>query len=531
MKKLFYVILASGAVCSCGGNRGQIQRKVEAYATVTIPAPDLSDISDNGKEVLNLYRFAANEADAIYWKQYSGDKSWLESIQDPSVKDYANINYGPWDRIDGKAFVPGFSALRPSGANFYPLDMTAGEYEAFDDPAKDSPYTLIRRGEDGSLRTVWYHDAYAPEIDKICNYLTAAADITIKESVRKYLLAKVDALRTDDYYESENAWLDMEDSKMDLVIGPIATADDELYGSKASYGALVLLKDLPRTEQLSGFGALLPELQKALPGPDEYKTFVPGTESNVFVCNAIHYSGFYNAGFKVIAVNLPSDPRLQAEKGTRTILLGNVMRDKFNRTVFPVGTRLFNSPHTSHLDADAFYWNIVFREIAHGLGVKETVNGKGSVEDALGNEAVTIEKAKDNVLGVYLACKMIGEHRITALIQKEDALATFLASVIRSSRFGGAEATGRANIMIYNWLLEKGAYRRTEGGRYDIDYRRMEEAIGELGAYILKIQATGDYDEAVRFANSYSDAATLRADIVNIELEKIPVDVKFEYEK
>ena len=307
MKKLTiaWLILALVAV-SCGPKRTTAARLAENYAEVTIPAPDLSGITDNGKEVLNLYRFAADEVDKIYWQQNFGDKeTLLSSLEDPAAKLYAEINYGPWDRIDGKPFVEGYGP-KPAGARFYPADMTAEEFEAFADPDKNSPYTLIVRDGD-SLKTVWYHDAYAESIGKIADYLQAAADITIKPSVREYLLKKIDGLKTDNYYESDKAWLEMTDSKMDLVIGPNEAVDDALYGNKASYGAYVLLKNLQRTEELNALSARLPEFQQMLPGDPAFHDFVPGAESDIFSCNVIYYGGYTNAGFKVIAINFPYD--------------------------------------------------------------------------------------------------------------------------------------------------------------------------------------------------------------------------------
>ena len=532
MKKLTAAwVLLTVLAASCDQPRTKAARLVENYAVVTIPAPDLSGITDNGKEVLNLYRFAADEVDNIYWKQNFGDKeALLSSLSDPAAKLYAEINYGPWDRIDGQPFVEGYG-VKPAGACFYPADMTAEEFDAFADPDKLSPYTLVVRDGD-SLKTVWYHDAYAESIGKICNYLQAAADITIKESVRDYLLKKIEGLKTDDYYESDKAWLEMTDSKMDLVLGPNEAVDDALYGEKASYGAYVLLKNLKRTEELGALTARLPELQAMLPGDPAYHAFVPGAESNIFSCNVIYYGGYTNAGFKVIAINFPYDAKVQEELGTRTILFDNIIREKFNRTVFPVGMTLFEDTYQAHLDASAFYWNIVFREIAKGLGVKETVNGRGTVGEALGNEALLFEKAKSNVIGTYLCAQEVDAHRISALIQKEDVLATFVANIIRSCRFGAADPTGAACIAVYNYMLEKGAFSRKASGRYSIDFGKTWEALEALGAEILRIQALGDIDAARAFVNKYVVAApTIEADIVSLELEKIPVDIRFTYEK
>ena len=524
-------LLLSLTAVSCGSHRTKADRLVENYAVVTIPAPDLSGITDNGKEVLNLYRFAADEADKIYWKQNFGDKeALLASISDPAAKLYAEINYGPWDRIDGKPFVDGYGP-KPAGAGFYPADMTAAEFEACSDPDKFSPYTLLVRDGD-SLKTVWYHEAYAESIGKIADYLQAAADITIKPSVRNYLLRKIEGLRTDDYYESDRAWLEMTDSKMDLVLGPNEAVDDALYGTKASYGAYVLLKNLQRTEELNALSARLPEFQDMLPGNPVYRNFIPGSESDIFSCNVIYCAGYPNAGFKVIAINFPYDERVQEELGTRTILFDNVIREKFNRAVFPVGMTLFEEAHQAHLDADAFYWDIVFREIAKGLGVKETVNGMGAVASALGNEALVFEKAKSNVLGTYLCATEVEAHRIPALIQKEDVLATFVANTIRSARFGAADPTGIANLAVYNYLVETGAITRRASGRYDIDYGRTWTAIGDLGAEILRVQALGDVNAARSYVKKYGVVSSgLKDDIVSLELEKIPVDIRFTYEK
>ena len=532
MKKLTVALCAALAVMvSCEKQRSKAERLLENYALVTIPAPDLSGITDNGKEVLNLYRFAADEADAIYWEQSFGPKSFASSLADPAEREYAAINYGPWDRIDGKAFVDGYAG-RPAGARFYPEDMTDEEFQALDDPDKDSPYTLIRRDEEGKLKVVWYHDAYSVYVDKIADLLKAAADITIKPSVREYLLKQAEALKTDQYYESEKAWLEMTDSKMDLVIGPNETIDDQLYGKKASYGAYVLLKNLSRTEDLSVICSRLPEYQAALPGDGMYHSYVPGSESNIFSCNVIYYGGYTNAGYKVIAINFPYDERVQEEMGTRTILFDNIIREKFNRTVFPAGMVLFEGEDQAHLDASAFYWNIVFREIAQGLGVKETINGKGTVIEALGAEALAIEKAKSNVLGAYLCAREVEANRVDALIMKKDVLATFVANVLRSARFGVGDATGRANVSLYNYLAESGAITRKASGKYGLDYEKTYAALEDLGALILRIQATGDQAQAHAFLEKYAVITpAIQADMVQLELEKIPVDIRFTYEK
>lgn len=532
MKRLTTIgLVLSVMVVSCTQERANMDRLVENYALVTIPAPDLTGITDNGKEVLKLYRKAADEVDKIYWKQYLGDKeAFLGSLKTESEKLYADINYGPWDRIDGKAFLPGYGK-KPAGVRFYPADMTADEFHYWNDPDKNSPYTLVERAANGSLNTVWYHDAYADEISRIEGYLNRAADVTIKESVRKYLLKMIQGLKTDDYYESMKAWLEMNDSKMDLVIGPIEAVDDALYGTKASYGAYVLLKNLQRTEELNALSARMPELQKMLPGDPANHNFVPGAESDIFSCNVLYCSGYTNAGFKVIGINFPYDARVQEELGTRTIIFDNIIREKFNRTVHPVGSALLEEVYQPHVDASAFYWLIVFREIAKGLGVKETVNGKGTVAEALGNEALALEKAKSNVLGAWLCAQEAEAYNISALFQKEDVLTTFVTNTIRSTRFGAADPTGIANIFVYNYLLESKAIVWNPSGRYSIDYDRTWQALETLGAKILDIQAHGDINAAHETLTKYGIAGPESlSDKRVLELAGIPVDIRFTYE-
>ena len=532
MKKLVVVsaALALLSLASCNSSKKSVlSTELDKYQVVKIALPDISDISDNGKECLNLYKFAAAQVDNIYWQQAFGDNTPLLGIEDLAAKAYAMVNYGPWDRRNGRPFVPGYDKM-PLGANFYPADMTDEEFRALDDPAKYSPYTMITRGEDGGLKVEWFHNYFAEDIEKICNYLRAAADITIKPSVRNYLLRKIEALQSDDFYQSDLAWLEMEDSKMDLVLGPDETNDDQLYGIKKSYEAFVLLKDVARTEELMKYTTRMQEFQQMLPVDARYRGFVPGANSDIFACNAIYYGGKANAGVKVIAINLPFDERVQQERGTRTILMENIIKAKFNEIIAPVGNIIIDVDQRARVDADAFFWNIAFREVAHGLGVKRTLDGN-LVSDALGSEAQTIEEAKADILGVYLALKLIESHDLNALLTKEDALTTALVSFIRSGRFGNAEALGRANIICYNYLAENDAFQRNPKGEYVVNYAKAEEAVASLAGRLLEIQAKGDKAEAQNFIRRYSTIGKdLEADFINIRLEKIPIDIRFEYE-
>lgn len=532
MKKYFFILVAAASVLAgCTGSKKY--SRMADYATVVIGTAGesalLDGISDNGKEVLNLYRFAAMEVDKIYWKQAFGDKAAIDSLPNGPEKDYALINYGPWDRLTGKSFLRGYSWYMPEGACFYPEFMSDEEFNACDDPYKYSPYTVIRRDNDGNLKSVWYHDEYAEHIEKIAAYLRAAADITIVPSVREYLLAKADAIETDRYKEAEEKWIAMDDSRMDLVLGPTENKDDHRYGIKRSYSAYVVLKDVPLTSRVSHFVGRINHLQESIPCKDEYKTFVPGDHSNIFVCDALYYGGEANAAIKDMAINLPFDTAVQAELGTRTILMKNVISAKFHHIVFPMGQFMLSDADRDLVDHDAFFWNVAFREIAHGLGVKTTVDGAG-VGESLGNLAGVIEEAKALILGVYFTNDMIHEIETKDIVTSKNAFATFIASVLRASRFGNTEVVGQGNLICYNYLKEQGAIQRHHNGTYSINWDNVDTAVRSLIGRLIEIQALGDFQGAKDFVKKYTEIdEDLDADRHNVRLELIPADIKFKF--
>ena len=466
--------------------------------------------------------------DNIYWDQNFGDKSRLEGLARPA-REFADVNYGPWSRIDGQAFAQGWNQ-RPLGANFYPADMTEEEFLACEDPEKNNPYTLLRRGEDGTLKAVWYHDAYKDRIEKIKSYLMTAANYTIKPSVREYLLSKIEALQTDDYYNSDKIWLSVQDSKMDLILGPQETEDDRLRGIKTSYESYVLLKDLELTNTINSFAAMIPTFQAALPCEEAYKAFEPGDNSTIYAYDMIYCAGAANAGVKKIAINRPYDLRVQTESGTRTAVLGNVIHAKYLKIILPAGRLLVTRDQSANLSSKAFFWNTVMREIAHGIGVKETVSGKGTVTEALGDEALTIEKVKDNVLGLYLNLQSIASGQNDPMLRRNDALATFVVSTIRSARFGDATALGRGNIIIYNYLKSREAFSIDRSGHYMVDFDKTEAAVTELASRVLTIQGEGDREAASILINDFgTPSESLLMDFAAMKRARIPVDVRFQF--
>ena len=506
-----------------------LKEKVESYAVVEVTSPLYDALSDNDKKIVAIFREAADIMDRLFWKQTFGDKTLIDALPEGYAKDYAMINYGAWDHLDNNSpFIEGYGQ-KPLGCQYYPQDMTAEEFAAFDDPDKLSLYTVIRRDENGALKTVWYRDEYKEEIEKVCSLLEQAIELTENEGMKKYLVERVKAFRTDDYLASDMAWMDMKDCNMDLVIGPIENYDDHLHEAKAAYECFILLKDEKRSANLAKYVGLLPALQQMLPCAPEYKTFVPGTSSDLNVYDAIYYAGDCNAGSKTIAINLPNDERVHAAKGARRLQLYNSMMAKFDKIMMPIAEVLVAPEQLQHLSADAFFWNVTFHEVAHGLGVKQTVNGKGTVDAAMGSEKTTWEEAKADILGLFMVSRLIDMGEITD-ITKEQSVATFIAGIVRSVRFGFASSHGKANMMCYNFMEDYGAFTRNAEGKYVIDFEKAAAAIDAWAALILETQATGNFEFAQKYsAENASIRESLAADIEKVNGAGIPRDIRFEW--
>ncbi|MBR2608158.1 MAG: Zn-dependent hydrolase [Bacteroidales bacterium] len=530
MRNIFLMAAAAIAVAACAqSNDAALKEKVDSYAVVEVSSPLYDALSENDKKIVSLFRQAGEIIDGLFWKQTFGDKALIDALPEGPAKAYAMINYGAWDHLDdNKPFIEGYGE-KPLGCQYYPQDMTMEEWEAFDDPDKLNLYTVIRRDENGALKTVWYRDEYKEELEKVCALLEEAAALTTNEGMRTYLTERVKAFRTDDYLASDMAWMDMKDCNMDLVIGPIENYDDHLFEAKAAYECFILLKDETRSANLAKYVGLLPELQKMLPCAPEYKTFVPGTSSDLNVYDAIFYAGDCNAGSKTIAINLPNDERVHAAKGARRLQLYNSMMAKFNKILAPIGEVLVEPSQQKYLTADAFFWNVTFHEVAHGLGVKETVNGLGSVDAAMKSEKTTWEEAKADILGLFMVNKLIEMGEITD-ITKEESIATFIAGIVRSVRFGSASSHGKANMMCFNYMEDHGAFTRNAEGKYVIDFEKAPAVIDSWASLILETQATGNFEFAQKYAaENASIRETLAAEVALVNNAGIPRDIVFDF--
>jgi len=499
----------------------------EIYAPVTLSA-DLSPLTAKEREMAGLFIDAAAIMDELFWRQaYPGDRAaLLAGLTDPAARRFAEINYGPWDRLAGNApFVPGVGP-KPPGAGFYPLDMTKEEFERANLPGSRGEYTVLRRGPQGALEVVPYSAYYGEPLARAAGLLERAAGLADDAGLRKYLELRARALRVDDYRASDMAWLDMKDNRLDIVIGPIETYEDKLLGYKAAFEAYVLVKDMEWSRRLSRYAAMLPALQKGLPVPDAYKAERPGTDSDLNAYDVIYYAGDCNSGSKTIAINLPNDEQVQLAKGTRRLQLKNAMRAKFDAIMVPIASELIAPEQRRHVTFDAFFADTMFHEVAHGLGIKNTVNGKGTVRDALKEVGSGIEEGKADVLGLYMITKLHEQGELGGAL--EDYYTTFLAGIFRSVRFGAASAHGEANMVRFNFFADRGAFTRDASGHYRVDMPRMRRAVDELSAVLLKLQGDGDYAGVQELTRELGVIRPqLQGDLDRLSSRKIPVDVVF----
>jgi hypothetical protein len=510
----------------------KIDQKVDEYKKVKLNA-DLSHLSEDQKEMVSHLIDAGRIMDEIFWHQAFGKKdTLLKRIKTKELEIFVKINYGPWERLsENQPFIEGYGP-KPEGANFYPKDMTKEEFKNFESQDKTSLYTLIRRDESGDLMTIPYNEAYDNKTQRAAGLLREAAKLAENESFKKYLNLRAEALLTDDYLASDMAWMDVKDNDVEVVIGPIETYEDNLFGYKASHEAFILIKDQDWSEKLSKFSKLLPELQKSLPVEEKYKQEMPGSDSDLGVYQAVYYAGECNAGSKTIAINLPNDERVQTQKGSRKLQLKNAMRYKFENILVPISNVLIDKDQRQYIKFDAFFENTMFHEVAHGLGIKETINDKGTVRNALKEYYSPIEEGKADIIGLFLV-KQLAEMGELDDQELKDNYVTFMASIFRSIRFGAASSHGKANMMRFNYFKEQGAFTRDpETGTYKVNFDKMTEAMRSLGNEILVMQGNGNYDAAAKMVNEKGVIKDqLEEDLNRLSEEGIPRDIRFEQGK
>jgi hypothetical protein len=527
LRRSLPVFLFFAVACPCTAQSpNDLQQKIGQYAVVELTT-DLSVLSAKQKEMIPLLIEAGKIMDECFWYEALGDKvQLLASIDDRQQRRFAKINYGPWDRLDNnRAFIDGVGG-KPAGANYYPADMTKEEFERADLTGKDDGYTFIRRGQQGELVVVPYRDQFAGEMDAAAKLLRRAARLAEDPGLRRYLLLRADSLLSDDYQPSDLAWLDMHDNTIEVVIGPIENYEDKLYGYKTAHECFVLIKDKQWSGRLAKYSQFLPQLQATLPVPDKYKQEQPGTDTELNAYDVIYYAGDCNAGSKTIAINLPNDEQVQLQKGTRRLQLKNAMRAKFDKILLPIADQLIADDQRRHITFDAFFSNTMFHEVAHGLGIKQTLDGSGTVRTALKEHGGAIEEGKADILGLHMINQLHQRGEIKA--ELKDFYVTFMAGIFRSVRFGASSAHGKANMIRFNFFRDAGAFERQDDGKYRVNVDRFRRATEDLSALLLTLQGDGDYAGAAKLvAEKGVIGPGLQAELDLLSKNGIPVDVVF----
>lgn len=535
-------ILSAGLLTGCSEDKAQApkeltlladaQSRLSIYKEVTLGA-DLSHLSENQKQMVSLLIDASVIIDELFWQQAFGENKdqYLASIKDDATRKFVEVNYGPWDRLNGDKPVLTNTKEKTLGAQFYPEDMTKAEFEAKEFAGNKSLYTMVRRNEKGDLYALPYSEAFSDELNRAAALLEKAATFADDAEFSSYLKMRAEAFRTDEYQASDFAWMDMKNNPVDVVIGPIETYEDQLYGYRAGFESYVLIKDQSWSEKLAKYAAYLPELQKGLPVAAKYKKEVPGSDADLNAYDVIYYAGHSNAGSKTIAINLPNDEQVQLEKGTRRLQLKNAMRAKFDAIMLPIAAELVSPEDRKHVTFDAFFANTMFHEVAHGLGIKNTLTNKGTVRSALKAHASALEEGKADILGLYMVRQLLEKGAITEG-ELKDYYTTFMAGIFRSVRFGASSAHGKANMVRFNYFADHGAFTLDENGLYKVNMAEMTASIDSLSELILTLQGNGDYDGVDKLVNEMGIIREgLAADLQKLEDADIPVDIVFKQGK
>ncbi len=503
-----------------------ISTLVDQYAEVKLES-DLSELSENQKKMIPLLIEVAKITDDLFWYQAFGGRDTLLTKLDDKAAEYVQINYGPWDRLNNlEPFIDEYGK-KPEGANFYPTDMTKEEFNNAQIKDKESLYTFLRRDEQGNLKTVWYHEMFPEKLKKASDLLKQAAELAEDPGFKKYLNLRAEAFLTDEYYKSDVAWMKMKNNAIDMVTGPIETYEDRLFGFKAAYETYVLIKDKEWSERLAKYVEFLPMLQKELPVAEKYKKDSPGTDSDLNAYDVVYYAGDCNAGSKTIAINLPNDEKVQSEYGSRRLQLKNAMKAKYDKILIPISEQLIVPEQRKNISFDAFFANTMFHEVAHGLGIKNTITNKGTVREALKEHAGALEEGKADVLGIYMITKLHDKGEIKDA-EIMDYYVTFLASIFRSIRFGASSAHGKANMVRFNYFKNMGAFSQNEDGMYKVDEVKFRKAIDALSNDILVLQGEGDYEGTGKLLNESGQIdGDLQASLNKLSEKNIPVDIIF----
>ncbi|HJT68023.1 MAG TPA: hypothetical protein VJ749_16310 [Pyrinomonadaceae bacterium] len=517
-----------------------LAKKIARFAPTTLTA-DVSKLPAKDRQALDKIIAAAKLLDPLFLRQvWSGNDALEKKLladKTPAGHErlhYFYINDGPWSRLDNnEPFIEGVPKEKPPQANYYPDDITKDEFNAWVQTLSEADkqkatgfFWLIRRGADRKLTIVPYSQAYRDYLEPAARLLREAASLTTNPTLRDFLNKRAEAFGSDDYYESDVAWMDL-DSPIDVTIGPYETYEDELFSYKAAFESYITIRDDAETAKLAKFSGHLQELENNLPIDPRYRNPKLGAASPIRVVNEVFGSGEGNSGVQTAAFNLPNDERVVKEKGSKRVMLKNVQDAKFNKTLIPISRVVLDANEQSALSFDSFFTHILCHELMHGLGPHNiTVNGQETtVRKQLKELYSAIEEAKADMTGLWALQYMI-DHGVIDKAMERTLYTTYLASMFRSVRFGIAEAHGRGVAMQFNYLTDEGAIRFNEGkGTFSIDPAKIKEGVRKLTHDLLTLEAEGSYETAKSMLDKY---AVIRPSMQQAleKLKDVPVDIE-----
>lgn len=530
-----FLVFTTAVTLSCSvaqKSGGEDLESVHGFSRLDIYSPfelktNLDHLSQKQRKMIGFLIDASEIMDDLFWKQAFGEDKdrFLARISDQKLRTFAELNYGPWDRLDGdKPYLEGYGP-KPAGAQFYPENMSKEEFEKANLKDGKDLYTLIRRGESGSLESLPYNRAYAKELQRASFLLLKASELADHKGFKKYLRSRAMALVTNQYRASDFEWMEMKGNPIELVIGPIESYEDGLFGYKTAFEAYVLIKDMEWSKRLAKYAQFLPELQRKLPVAEKYKKEKPGGGADLNAYDVVFYAGHSNAGAKTIAINLPNDEEVQLKKGTRRLQLKNIMRAKFEKILMPLARKLIAPEQLKHVTFDAFFANTMFHEVAHGLGIKNTINGRGLVRQSLKDHAGSLEECKADTLGMHMISQLKKKGEVNGTMKEYHV--TALAGIFRSIRFGASSAHGNANLLRFQFFKKMGGFTRDQEGYYRVNFDRMDKAVEELARLILTIQGDGDYNKLNQVLSDASQMdESLVKDLESLNSSDIPVDIE-----
>ena len=556
MRNLLCSIAAAALIAGCSSETTQSKADVKpnAQASAEAPAydigaelvkvapislsPDVSFLTDEERKVVNLLIEAAGYMDEIYLRQLNPNnpelRAEIAAKGDAQLLSMFDLHFGVCDTLnDGHVFYGDQSC--PEGSGFYPRDMSREEFETHiannpeDKAAFTSLYTIIKRNDDGALYAVPYHEEYREFLEPAAAKMREAAAITQNDNLRTFLNLRAQSFLTDEYFDSEMAWMDL-DGPIEVAIGPYEIYDDGLFGQKAAYEAFITVKNPEESAALAKYKDYLVDMERNLPVEEAYKNFKRGFASPIFASYQVHGGGDNVPGVQTIAFNLPNDERVREAKGAKKVILNNVLGAKYDLILEPIGQRVLIEEQAALTVKKYMYYDTLFHELSHSLGPGSiVVDGVETTVSAQLKELYSgLEEGKADVMGVYNILYMMERGEIDAS-ERESMLATYFTGLFRSMRFGINAAHGKGAAFQYSYFREVGAaVWLPEQGRYKLDFDKLEQAISDLTGKVVVLQGDGNYDAVAAFFERYAVQDEAVRTVLD-GLDDIPYDIRPTY--